>query len=75
VSDILKELDEYAKAASSDHDVVVSWYRMKDGTHVPQFENSRGGIAQDEGDWEFYAALRRAWPEIRKLLLDRSGEK
>lgn len=65
---LLAELDALAAKASPDHDVVVSWYPQKDGFAQPQFENSRGLIAQEDGDYEFYAALRTAWPRIRKAL-------
>ena len=62
-----EQLQALAAKASPDHDVLVSWYPDGKCLH-PQFENSRGGIAQDEGDYEFYAALRTAWPTIEAAL-------
>ena len=61
-----ERLQALAAKASEDHNVEVSWYPMKDGTSHPQFENSRGGIAQDEGDYEFYAALASSSGPMRE---------
>lgn len=67
-----EELQTLAAKASEDHDVEVSWYNVN-GYQEPQFENSRGSVAQDKGDYEFYAALRTAWPAIEDALFLAGG--
>lgn len=62
-------LQALAAKATPCEDVAVMWYENeKEGWRAPQFETERGTIAQEEADYEFYAALRTAWPIIEGAL-------
>lgn len=65
---LLKELESLAAKATQCDDVAVSWYPQKDGSSSPQFEGPRGEILNTDDDYEFYAALRTAWPRIKSAL-------
>jgi len=73
---LLKHLDEIAARATPCDDVQISEYRnVKQGYVAYQFEGVRGGIQQEPADYEFYAALRTAWPRLRRALVANKGWK
>lgn len=66
--ELIERIDElYAKATQCES-VEVSWYPLLDGSRHPQFETERGGIAQEEADYELYCELRNAWPALKSAL-------
>lgn len=66
---LLAELDALAAKATQCDDVAISAYHhAKEGYTAYQFEGVRGGIQQEPEDYEFYAALRTAWPRLRAAL-------
>lgn len=73
---LLTLLDELAANATQCDDVAIREYpHPKEGYTSYQFEGVRGGIQQYPGDYYFYAALRTAWPRLRKALVASKGWK
>jgi len=68
-ADKLKSLRE---RATQYKDVEVSWYyyKQKDGSSIsyPQFETDKGGIAQEEEDYDLYCFLANHAAEIEALV-------